>query len=379
MNHKQASRIARVFVFLLFLASHASATRYAFRSTETCVADSDFIFVGRILRAKSFESGFVGGIVVQYTATPTRMLRGHLPKTAVLRGSAVPPSGAGNTFIFFARRPDPPFPGIDGGLAYGDIHPLNELKRVQTLIDWCEHPEKHIGTPATAKTSDFLLLTSSRLQAATTLGRLPRESLIGHFRSCLDPSDPNLAWAAVQALLRVGDAASAPLIIKLLADDTTAFAAAYFLARHPIPEAVIPLCDRLDRTAAEDHNGCERMIAIALMRLNATEALPAIRRAVERGLCWEIRYALGYFGDTEDFRRLLPGLDLPNPFASHTGLLHLVRRSNLPEEPWMKDAGIIGDRGFTTKDKWVQWLDQNKELLKISKTAAQAKLQSPTP
>ena len=271
----------------------------------------------------------------------------------------------GKTFAFFASRLNPPYPGIDGFVSYDAIQPTSSLKEIEKLIDWGERPEKYIGDVLASRTDDFLLLTSSRLRAAPTLGGLTRERLIAHFRACLDPSDPQLVQAAVQAPLRVGDAASAPLMTQLLTKDTTARAAADFLARHPVPEAIKPLCDLLDRTAAEDRNGCERKIAIALMRLNAAEAVPAIRRAVERGLCYEICDALGFLGDSEDFQRLLPRLESSNPWDAQNRLRMLVERSNLPVEPWMKEQS-------SPRQKWGDWLEQKKGTLKIIKTAVEA-------
>ena len=377
--HQVAKTVRRWLLFaLVMLASPALAIRYGTPSQAELIAEADEIFVGTVFSEKSLPGLWVGEVINTYTVKVGRVLKGTFSGTVVLRGAARLPDQRGKSFVFMANRPDRPIRGVNAFVRWGAIQPYAELGPIGQQMDWCEHPERYLADSASSKTPGFLLLTSSRLKKKALLGSLSREQLIAHYRECMASADEKLAWAGVEALVRIEDAASASVAVELLSKEASARFGAYFLVRYPIREAIKPLCDLLERVAPEEERGCERSIALALMKLDASETLPAIRVAVDRGLNWDIVHALGFFGQVEDFDRLLPGLASKAAFSFHTGLVYLVSRSNFPVEPWMRTAGSEGGSGFTTRAQWNEWVQQHKADIRILHSGPEAGLRLPS-
>ena len=172
------------------------------------------------------------------------------------------------------------------------------------------------------------------------------------------------------ALAKARDLEAMDQVAALLdARGTMASPAARWLTLTRSPRAVQPL-RRVLASAEYEGKGYQPLIedaARGLLRLEAVEAMPELREAARHRVD-DAAHMLGRFGGTDDFQLLLEaGNEKPtDTLAVQSGMRHLVQRSNLPVEEWMRSSTWSGQIGEEKQARWNQWWEEHRDEFVIA-------------
>jgi hypothetical protein len=382
------SRILVGAVVSLVWSAPCTALTIPQRSLPDLVASSDAVVIGTVSEVK----GCVCHVKV------TRLLSGKVGREIQLlvRPYLLGPNpGAlrvGDSRIFFLKvgiEWDPGSPraseafglvrtsrkqvvGLSSQVGLAGEQRIDDVRR---LLAMKASPKEFLDSPQHASWPPFLELLRELFADRSQVGRLHRRELIKHLEGRLSLDDPEAVIKVIDTLFRVRSKGSSARMVPLLrhSDRKVRRASAWFSGWAKSRETVRPLCDALD-AGGDDHDLCE-VIGDALGEIGDADAVPALKRAVKRGVRGPACLALGRLGDASCFDILLASTEKRGWMDAVDGLLHLVRRSNKKVEPWMEKARYSG-RGVEHKRDWRKWWDANKTTFKVVKTARVA--DSPT-
>lgn len=244
---------------------------------------------------------------------------------------------------------------------------------VARLVAMRTDPARYVAEPAAANTPEFLETLGWAFASQEKVGALDRPTVIAHIRGALGGWEPEVIVAALASLRQVGDK-NATAVVPLVRHraETVKLAAIRFLEWTADKSAVAPLCEVLDGiNGGPGHSPLEDPVGRALIAAGDPAAVPALERAVRRGVDGTSCWALGRLGGKTSGDLLTTRIDRGSGDAG-VGMAALVRRSNKPFEPWMDVIRWSPETGLDNKAEWRRWWDANRASFEVVRTAAEA-------
>ncbi len=201
------------------------------------------------------------------------------------------------------------------------------------------------------------------------------DAAVDYLHGCLRSGDVKIATAALESLSRMRDQTAVPIVIELLdhSDANVRRKLIEFLGNSKDPRAVSPLAELLVRVSPaypEGHSDSDTS-ARALANIGRSEAVPALEIAIGHGVQFSC-YALGELANESSVPVILDAyLADPAPWGYCDALYRLVRRSNLPVEPWMGNPTYNVEIGISKKPKWKDWWTLHREEFRVERTFAE--------
>lgn len=189
----------------------------------------------------------------------------------------------------------------------------------------------------------------------------------------LHANDKSTTVLALNILRDLKSKESVRLAIPLLkhVDPGIQAAAARLIAIDPPRESLPVLSEALDSCNGSNIE-MESELGRCFVSLEDPASLPAIRRAVKKGIFGYVAIALGRLGERDDFELLLEAVQQHDSMDALEGLMPMVYRSNKPFEVWMSENNHSPKSGLAHKQEWQAWWDKNKGDFIIEKTAKEA-------
>lgn len=225
----------------------------------------------------------------------------------------------------------------------------------------------------------------------TRVGDLSSEAAAEFLRARLRSEDLEVVQASFHALGLMLDRDAVPIAIDMLRllhkDRKFRAAAARFLSWAKDPRSVAAICMTLDELPRyipyggnPDYdpvlNELGSGLGEAVCNLRDAKTIPALKRAILKGYAgFRISWTLSQIGSEDAFEVLITNVrSLPagDSFFSALELVNMVRRSNLPIEPWMKrqSSDSASNPGFVAQ--WVEWWEQHKAEFRIVRSSEEA-------
>lgn len=127
-----------------------------------------------------------------------------------------------------------------------------------------------------------------------------------------------------------------------------------------------------------DMNDLSDALGRAVSNFNDLKSVPALKRVIYKGYTGNrLATTLARLGDESAFEPLL--YHIRNPYVDHypQELVSLIKRSNLPTEPWMNEGVSSDDTAGKQRlaEQWIAWWDAHKVAFRVVRTWEEANRQ----
>lgn len=276
--------------------------------------------------------------------------------------------------------------------------PMLQMEPLQTpgaVADFIRRMAAHGVVDALQKESKAKLPPAFSIIVDTNgpekVGNLSFNDAGNFLRKQLESKDAVLVKKAFGALAKMMDPQAIQIAISMITfpDTKLRTQAAIILAHARDPSSINSIISAVEFLPQRipygapgydrDMNDLSNALGRAVSNFNDPKSVPALKRAIYKGYTGNrLATTLARLGDESAFEPLL--YHIRNPYVDHYPgeLVNLIKRSNLPTEPWMNEGLDSSDSAGKQRqaDQWIAWWDTHKADFKVIRTWEEANRQT---